>query len=61
MSAPSYQSTKEELINKMRGTAGSGQREFDIAKAFLDAKLQEDMIKHTENMVIYSYNLTRAT
>ena len=41
--APRYESSKRELIEAMRETAGQGDRQFDVAKAILEVKGQESM------------------
>ncbi len=61
MPAPEYTNTKKELIEIMRGTAGSGSRQFDIAKAILDVKLQEDIAKQTEKLTWATWVLAFAT
>lgn len=43
MPAPKYSDSKDKLIEGMRASVGSGDRQFDIAKAFLDVKNQEDI------------------
>jgi hypothetical protein len=61
MPAPEYTNTKEELIEIMRRTVGSGSRDFDIAKAILDVKLQEDIARQTKKLTWATWILAIAT
>lgn len=61
MSAPNYSDTKEKLIEDLRATEGSGSRQFDIAKAILDVKLQEDVATQTKNLTKATWVLAFAT
>jgi len=61
MPVPTYTDTKEKLIEDMRATAGSGSRQFDIAKAILDVKGQEEIAKQTKNLTIATWILALAT
>lgn len=61
MPAPSYQDSKEKLIDDMRATAGAGSRQFDIAQAILDVKGQEELASHTGNLVRATWALAFAT
>lgn len=57
MPTPSYKNTKQELIEIMRGTIGTGSREFDIAKAILDVKAQESMKYATWALAFATFGL----
>ena len=61
MPAPSYKDSKEELIEALRATAGSGSRQFDIAKAILDVKGQEDIAQYTNDLKKATWILALAT
>jgi len=61
MSAPSYTDLKEKLIEDMRATEGSGSRQFDIAKAILDVKTQEDVANQTNRLTRATWVLAIAT
>ena len=61
MPAPKDTDTKEQLIEAMRSTTGSGSRTFDIAKAILDVKSQEDIAKQTKRLTIATWILVFAT
>lgn len=61
MPAPSYKDTKEKLIEDLRATTGSGSRQFDIAKAILDVKGQEDIAKYTNDLKKATWVLALAT
>lgn len=61
MAAPSYSDSKETLIEVMRQTAGSGNRQFDIAKAILDAKASEELGRYTQLLSIATMVLAIAT
>jgi hypothetical protein len=61
MPAPSYSDTIEKLVDDMRATAGSGSRQFDIAKAILDVKGQEAIASHTRSLMIATWVLAGAT
>jgi len=61
MPAPSYHDSKEELIEAMRATPGSGSRQFDIAKAILDIKTQEKLGRETRKLGIATWVLAFAT
>lgn len=61
MPAPKYEDTKEKLIENMRSTTGSGSRVFDIAKAILDIKSQEDVTEQTKKLMIATWILAFAT
>lgn len=61
MPAPSYKDSKEKLIEDMRATEGSGSRQFDIAKAILDVKTQEDVAKETKHLTKATWVLALAT
>lgn len=58
MPGPSYQDSKEKLIEDMRAT-GVGQ--FDIAKAILGVKSQEEIALHTKNLTRATWVLAFAT
>jgi hypothetical protein len=61
MPAPSYKDSKEKLVEDMRATEGGGSRQFDIAKAILDVKGQEEIAKQTKNLTIATWVLAFAT
>ena len=61
MPAPKYESTKRELIEAMRATSGEGSRQFDIAKAILEVKGQEDMTRATRALVFATIGLIAVT
>ncbi len=61
MPAPSYSDTIEKLVDDMRATAGSGSRQFDIAKAILDVKGQEEDAKQTRRLKNATWILASAT
>lgn len=61
MPAPSYADSKKKLIEDIRATVGSGSRQFDIAKAILDVKGQEDIAKHTRDLKVATWVLAVAT
>ena len=61
MKAPDYTNSKEKLINNMRSTAGSGTRQFDIAKAILEIKAQEEMVNQTKKLSRVTWVLAVAT
>lgn len=61
MPAPKDTDTKEQLIEAMRSTTGSGSRVFDIAKAILDVKSQEDVAKQTKKLTTATRILAIAT
>lgn len=61
MPAPSYRDSKQDLIEAMRVTPGSGSRQFDIAKAILDVKLQEEAAQHAKGLVFATWGLVIAT
>lgn len=61
MPAPSYNDSNEKLIKDMRATAGSGSRQFDIAKAILDVKGQKEIAKQTKSLTIATWVLALAT
>ena len=61
MPAPSYSDSKENLIESMRATSGSGDRQFDIAKAILDVKGQEEVAKQTNKLARATWILAFAT
>jgi|LZCG01.1.fsa_nt_gb hypothetical protein len=61
MPAPKYESTKRELIEAMRATPGEGSRQFDIAKAILEVKGQEDMTRATRALVFATIGLIAVT
>jgi len=61
MPAPKYTDSKEELIELMRLTPGSGSRQFDIAKAILEVKVQEEIANQTKNLMWATWLLVFAT
>ncbi len=61
MPAPNYKDSKEKLVEDMRATAGSFSRQFDIAKAILDVKGQEEIAKQTKNLTIATWVLALVT
>jgi len=61
MPAPSYSDSIEKLIEDMRATAGSGSRQFDIAKAILDVKGQEAVARQTSSLKNATWILASAT
>jgi hypothetical protein len=61
MPAPKYTDTKEKLIEDLRATEGSGSRQFDLAKAILDVKGQEDVAKYTKDLKQATWVLAIAT
>jgi len=61
MPAPKFESTKRELIEAMRATPGEGSRQFDIAKAMLEVKGQEDMKHATWALVFATAGLIAVT
>ena len=61
MPVPSYTDSKEKLIEDLRATAGSGSRQFDIAKAILDVKEQEDVVNQTKSLKQATWVLALAT
>jgi len=61
MPAPSYKDTKEKLIEDLRATAGSSSRQFDIAKAILDVKGQEDIARYTNDLKKATWVLAMVT
>ncbi len=61
MKAPNYTDSKEKLIEDMRATPGSGSRQFDIAKAILEIKAQEDVANQTKNLTKATWVLALAT
>lgn len=61
MPTPSYFDSKEKLIEDIRATEGSTSRQFDIAKAILDVKGQEDIAKHTKELKKATWVLAFAT
>ena len=52
MGVVGYESTKRQLIEAMRATIGEGSRQFDIARAILEVKGQEDMTRATRALVL---------
>ncbi len=58
MPAPSYKDSKEKLIEDMRGT-DVGQ--FDVAKAILEVKGQEEIALHTKQLTRATWVLALAT
>jgi hypothetical protein len=61
MPAPKYTDSKEKLTEDMRATGGSGSRQFDIAKAILDVKGQEEIAEQTKKLAIATRTLSFAT
>ncbi len=61
MIKPQYSDSKEKLIEYIRATQGSGSRQFDIAKAILDVKTQEDIVRETKNLNYATWGLAIAT
>ena len=61
MSAPSYYDSKEKLIEDLRATEGSGSRQFDIAKAILDVKTQEEVAQQTKKLSVATWVLAFAS
>jgi hypothetical protein len=61
MPAPSYSDSTEKLVEDMRATAGSGSRQFDIAKAILDVKTQEEVASQTKSLKKATWVLALAT
>ena len=61
MPTSKYESTKRELIEAMRASAGEGSRQFDIAKAILEVKGQEDMTRATRALVFATIGLIAVT
>jgi hypothetical protein len=61
MKAPSYTDSKEKLIEDMRATPGFGSRQFDIAKATLEIKAQEDVADQTKRLTKATWVLALAT
>lgn len=59
--APEYSDSKMDLIGKMRATEGSGARQFDIAKAILDIKVQEEIADQTKSLRFATWGLFFAT
>jgi len=59
--APSYTDSRKKLVEDMRATAGSGSRQFDIAKAILDVKGQEEIAEQTESLRNATWVLALAT
>ena len=58
---PKYTDSKEKLIETMRSTIGSTSRHFDIAKAILDVKGQEEVASQTKSLKIATWVLAGAT
>lgn len=56
-----YTDSKEKLIETMRGTAGNNTRHFDIAKAILDVKGQEEVANQTKSLMKATWVLASAT
>jgi hypothetical protein len=56
-----YESTKRQLIEAMRATYGEGSRQFDIARAILEVKGQEDMTRATRALVLATIGLIAIT
>jgi len=61
MPAPKYTDSKRKLLEDMRITSGSGSRQFDIAKAILEVKTQEEVAKQTKNLTMATWLLVFAT
>ena len=61
MPAPEYTDSKEKLIEDIRATAGSSSRQFDIAKAILDVKGQEEIANQTKKLTKATWVLALAT
>lgn len=61
MSASNYTDSKEKLVEDMRATSGSGSRQFDIAKAILEIKAQEEVANQTKNLTRATWVLAFAT
>ncbi len=61
MPAPSYFDSKEKLVEDMRATEGSGSRQFDIAKAILNVKVQEEVANETKSLTKATWTLALAT
>lgn len=61
MPAPSYRDSKEKLIEDLGATAGSGSSQFDIAKAILELKGQEEIALHSRNLARATWVLALAT
>ena len=61
MPAPEYRDSTEKLIEDMRATEGSGSRQFDIAKAILDVKTQEEVANQTKSLKKATWVLALAT
>ena len=61
MPAPSYTDSIKKLVEDMRATEGSGSRQFDLAKAILDVKVQEEVAKQTKNLTLATWILAFAT
>jgi hypothetical protein len=56
-----YKDTKERLIENMRSTTGVGARHFDVAKAILDVKGQEEIANQTSSLTKATRILAGAT
>ncbi|MFH1537306.1 MAG: hypothetical protein ABID45_04920 [Patescibacteria group bacterium] len=61
MANPKYSDSKEKLIEVLKGTSGSGSQSYDIAKAILDVKIQEDHIKETKKLTFATWCLVFTT
>lgn len=61
MPAPNYKDSKEKLIEDMRATEGTGSRQFDIAKAILEIKTQEEIANQSKNLTRATWILASAT
>ena len=61
MPAPSYKDSIEKLVEDMRATEGSGSSQFDIAKAILDVKVQEEVARQTKNLTKATWVLAFST
>jgi hypothetical protein len=58
---PSYKDSKQKLIDDMLATWGSGSQQFDLAKAILEVKGQEEIAKQTRNLTKATWILAFAT
>ncbi len=57
----SYKDSKQKLIDDMDATTGSGSKQFDLTKAILEVKGQEEITNQTKNLTIATWILAFAT
>ena len=61
MPAPRYTDSIEKLVEYLSATECSTSRQFDIAKAIIEVKLQEAIAKQTNKLTVATWTLAVAT